>query len=127
MVARPTKPKERGAAKLQSELEKTQASKDKESSSLRETIDKMRRLQELALGGVATEEGVVREGTPKRGAASGGQSGVTPSSRGRQLLYYESLKNKTREKSSISWRGSDVWAHELLAKKHVEKQVESPK
>lgn len=62
----------------------------------------MRKLQELALGGLATDGGAV-------------VGGKAPSSRGRQLLYYESLKNNQRESSSMSWRGNDVFAHEELS------------
>jgi hypothetical protein len=56
------------------------------------------------LGGLAGEDGSPQTtGKPK-----------APSTRGRQLLYFEALKNKNAEKSSISWRGNDVWAHEQI-------------
>ena len=59
----------------------------------------MRKLQELALGGGEEEaSGEVRK----------------PSPRGRQLLYWEALKSKKQETSSMSWRGQDVFAHEEL-------------
>ena len=73
----------------------------------------MRKLQELALGGVG-----------------GGSSGSKPSTHGRQLLYWESLKSKVREGPSMSWRGSDEFAHEMpkgAARKAVEEQRQQPR
>ena len=74
---------------------------DRQKSALNVKIEKMRKLQELALGsGVGDEAGDC--GAPVR----------KPSPRGRQLLYWEALKSKNKETSSMSWRGQDVFAHE---------------
>jgi len=97
--------KEQQERRLADELQRTQSESQKQAESLKNKIEKMRKLQELALGGVAGGE----DGTPR-------QTSRAPSTRGRQLLYYESLKNKGREQSSMSWRGNDVWAHEQVGK-----------
>ena len=94
--------KEEKERSLTEALEKTQTDSVKQADNLKNKIEKMRKLQELALGGVASEDGSVKP------------SGKSPSTRGRQLLYFESLKSKSKEQSSMSWRGNDVWAHEAL-------------
>ena len=107
MLAKEKADKEAALAKT---LAATQEKADKEASALQTKIEKMRKLQELALGGVG--------GGP--GGDGGGQAddsgGRRPSTRGRQLLYYEALKSKKNEVSSMSWRGQDVFAHEELGK-----------
>ena len=67
----------------------------------------MRKLQELALGGVGGGSSPL---DTSGGASPRERKG--PSSRGRQLLYWESLKSKTQEQGSMSWRGADEFAHE---------------
>ena len=94
--------KEHKERSLTEALEKTQTDSAKQADNLKNKIEKMRKLQELALGGVASADGSVKT------------SGKSPSTRGRQLLYFESLKSKSKETSSMSWRGNDVWAHEAL-------------
>ena len=89
--------------RLANELAKTQAEGTKQAEGLKSKIEKMRKLQELALGGVASADGAVK---PSPGKA--------PSPRGRQLLYHESMKAKDRERSSISPRDQDVGAPEAL-------------
>ena len=42
---------------------------------------------------------------------------MTARSRGRQLLYWESMKSKARESPSMSWRGANEFAHEQPDKK----------
>ena len=75
----------------------------KEASALNVKIEKMRKLQELALGSGGGDQGT---------SGDGGAPVRKPSPRGRQLLYWEALKSKTKETSSMSWRGQDVFAHE---------------
>jgi len=96
--------KEKQETHLAAELERTQTESMKQAETLKMKIEKMRKLQELALGGVAGDDG------------SPAPSSRMPSTRGRQLLYYESLKGKGKEGSSMSWRGNDVWAHEQVGK-----------
>ena len=98
--------KEQKEKALSEELRQTAESSAKQAETLKSKIEKMRKLQELALGGVAGADGNVKP--------AGGAAGRQPSTRGRQLLYYESMKSKSRETSSMSWRGDDVFAHEKL-------------
>jgi hypothetical protein len=96
--------KEQKEQAMAQELERSHLESVKQAETLKSKIEKMRKLQELALGGLAGEDGSPQTtGKPK-----------APSTRGRQLLYFEALKNKSAEKSSISWRGNDVWAHEQI-------------
>ncbi|KOO27179.1 hypothetical protein Ctob_005955 [Chrysochromulina tobinii] len=96
--------KEQKEQAMAQELERSHLESVKQAETLKSKIEKMRKLQELALGGLAGEDGSPQTtGKPK-----------APSTRGRQLLYFEALKNKNAEKSSISWRGNDVWAHEQI-------------
>ena len=105
-------------AALASSLQATQERAEKEASALQTKIEKMRKLQELALGGVGGGAPGGADGSP--GAEGGGPGGGRrPSTRGRQLLYWEALKSKKSEQSSMSWRGQDVFAHEELGKTKV--------
>ena len=79
----------------------------KKADGLAMKIEKMRKLQELALGGVGGGSSPL---DTSGGASPRERKG--PSSRGRQLLYWESLKSKTQEQGSMSWRGADEFAHE---------------
>ena len=111
--------KEEKEQALSRTLENTRQKAASEASALQIKIEKMRKLQELALGGVggspAPPAGAMpEEGAPSPVATGGGAR--RPSTRGRQLLYWESLKSKSKETSSMSWRGDDVFAHEQLAK-----------
>ena len=40
---------------------------------------------------------------------------VSARTRGRQLLYWESLKSKNRDEPSMTWRGNGEFAHEVPA------------
>lgn len=102
-------------AALASSLQATQEKAEKEASALQTKIEKMRKLQELALGGVGGGGGAAGDGSPGADAMPG-SAGRRPSTRGRQLLYWEALKSKKSEQSSMSWRGQDVFAHEELGK-----------
>lgn len=90
--------KEEEEARLIEEREALAAEKRREEERLQVKIDKFRQLQEMAL--------TVTQDTQQSGKAL---------DRVRQLMYYESLKSKTQDKSSISWRGSDEFAHEKVA------------
>ena len=91
--------KEEEEKKLSETLESTRQDGERQAESLRLKLEKMRKLQELALG--------------VGGGDGGGDNEGRPSPRGRQLLYWESLKSKSRETSSMTWRGQDVFAHEV--------------
>jgi len=110
--------KEQQERRLADELQRTQSESQKQAESLKNKIEKMRKLQELALGGVGGGAPGGADGSP--GAEGGGPGGGRrPSTRGRQLLYWEALKSKKSEQSSMSWRGQDVFAHEELGKTKV--------
>ena len=99
--------KEAQEKQLAEELRQTQAESQKKADGLAMKIEKMRKLQELALGGVGGGSSPL---DTSGGASPRERKG--PSSRGRQLLYWESLKSKTQEQGSMSWRGADEFAHE---------------
>jgi uncharacterized coiled-coil protein SlyX len=113
--------KDASEKQLSSTLDSFRQDASREQESLRQKIEKMRKLQELALGGVSSPgRGAASDASPSSGPAdtlarrqAAAASGRARQTRGRQLLYYESLKHKGKEKSSISWRGDDVFAHEL--------------
>ena len=97
--------KEEKEQALSRTLENTRQKAASEASALQIKIEKMRKLQELALGGVggspAPPAGAMpEEGAPSPVATGGGAR--RPSTRGRQLLYWESLKSKSKETSSMS-------------------------
>jgi hypothetical protein len=75
----------------------------------------MRKLQELALGGVGGAGPSSSAANGKGAASAGGGVGRRPSTRGRQLLYWESLKSKAQDGPSMSWRGGNEFAHEQPA------------
>ena len=99
--------KEAREAKLAQDLESEKANAEKQASALAQKIEKMRKLQELALGGVGGGGSADAGGSGDASARSG------PSTRGRQLLYWESLKSKTQDSPSMSWRGNNEFAHEV--------------
>jgi len=96
--------KEQRERVLTQQLLQTKQDSENQTESLRTKIEKMRKLQELALGGVSVD------GTAGNSGASDGR----PSTRGRQLLYWESLKSKAQEHPSMSWRGANEFAHEKV-------------
>ena len=107
--------KEEKEQALSRTLENTRQNAEKQASALQIKIEKMRKLQELALGGVGGSPQPPAGAVPEEaaGAPSPGGGARRPSTRGRQLLYWESLKSKSKETSSMSWRGDDVFAHEM--------------
>ena len=109
--------KEERERKLAESLENTRQDAEKAANALQTKIEKMRKLQELALGGVGGSGGSGGTSDGADPASAGGAK--KPSPRGRQLLYWESLKSKSQEKSSMSWRGQDVFAHEMSGKSPV--------
>ena len=144
-VARLQREKAEREAGLVRQLKESEREAQRQASALQAKIDKMRRLQELALGAAPEEDGGGKGGggggthgdgegidgygsssAPEDAAAAriqaASKSGAlvrggafarrVPTSQGRQLLYWESLKSSRREQSSMSWRGQDVFAHE---------------
>ena len=136
----------------------SQNNSERQKESLTLKIEKMRKLQELALGGVGSNGGAGRAesassepantvnvlgiATPSPrssltptsrlplsltvvAAQVADRRGSRPSSRGRQLLYWESLKSKSKETSSMSWRGNDTFAHEMPNHKEEAQQSHS--
>ena len=91
-----------------------QAEAKRQADAMALKMEKMRKLQELALGGVGGHlpPPVNPEADAANMIAGRRPTGSRPSTRGRQLLYWESLKSKTQEQPSISWRGGNEFAHE---------------
>ena len=113
--------KESRERNLAEALESSKTEAEKQAGQLTQKLEKMRKLQELALGGVGGSGAASGEG--EGGGGGGGRKG--PSTRGRQLLYWESLKSKTQDSPSMSWRGNAEFAHEQASSVEEARQSSS--